>query len=337
MTSGGYQLHRCELNDDALATYDDHTLFQTRGWLNFVAQTQNADIVTADVRDAHGSTVGRFTGLVVRRFGMRILGSPLPGWTTSYMGFNMEHGASRRAALVALKRFAFDDLGCVHIEIADRHADPRDLISEGFRFEQRRFSGYEVDLRDGPEAVFANMSSNRRNKIRKAKRLGVHVEETADPSFAAEYYDQLCDVFAKQRLVPTYGVQRVRALIEHLHPTGRLLLLRARDPEGRCIATGIFPAANHTMYFWGGASWRDGQHFRPNEAIQWYAMQHWIERGVQRYDMCGRGKYKEQYGPSPIFVPKARASRFAVVEHLRQARRRAHEIAQRWAGRRFGR
>ena len=80
------------------------------------------------------------------------------------------------------------------------------------------------------------------------------VEEAQDLAFADDYYAQLKDVFAKQSLVPTYEVERVRELIKNLLPTGMLLLLRARDQEGNCIATGIFPAMNKTMYFRGGAS-----------------------------------------------------------------------------------
>jgi len=74
--------------------------------------------------------------------------------------------------------------------------------------------------------------------------------------------------------VPTYGVDRVRALIRNLHPTGRLLLLRARDPEGKGIATGIYPGMNDVAQFWGNASFRSGQQWRPNETLHWYAMRY---------------------------------------------------------------
>ena len=70
--------------------------------------------------------------------------------------------------------------------------------------------------------------------------MGVVVEEARDDAFADDYYAQLVEVFANQGLTPTYNVARVRLLIKHLLPTGCLLLLRARDPERRCIATGIF-------------------------------------------------------------------------------------------------
>ena len=106
------------------------------------------------------------------------------------------------------------------------------------------------------------------------------VEEASAAGFADEYYAQLQDVFAKQGLRPTYGVDRVRELIRCVHPTGRLLLVRALGPEGEPIASGIFPAMNRTAYFWGGASWRSHQILRPNEAIFWFAMRDWKARGM---------------------------------------------------------
>ena len=71
--------------------FSDRVIFQTREWLEFVARTQGAEPVVAAVVDG-GSTVGYFTGLTFRRFGLRILGSPFPGWTTESMGFNLSRG-----------------------------------------------------------------------------------------------------------------------------------------------------------------------------------------------------------------------------------------------------
>jgi len=109
----------------------------------------------------------------------------------------------------------------------------------------------------------------------------------------------------------------VRELIRAIHPTGMLLLLRARDDNGRCIATGIFPAMNQTMYFWGGASWRQDQPLRPNELIQWYAIKYWKERGINRYDMGGGGEYKRKYGGSEIAIPWFRKSKYHSISTLR--------------------
>jgi len=310
--------------------YPDRVIFQTREWLAFVADAQTAEPVIAAVRSGT-DTVGFFTGLLVRRFGIRILGSPFPGWTTSSMGFNLEEGASRREAAVALVRFAFGSLGCMHLELKDRLLGVDDVAGLGFRFEPT--VTFEVDLASEEDLILGRMSSACRRAIRKSEKVGVQVEVASPAGFAEEYHAQLVDVFAKQALVPTYGVDRVGRLIEHLHPTGRLLLLRARGPDRTSLATGIFPAFNRTAYFWGGASWRSGQIHRPNEAIFWYAMRYWRERGVTVLDMGGGGDYKRKYAPTEHSVPFFRVSRVRGLELLRDAAQRARSRSQERAGR----
>src|SRR5690606_120796 len=206
---------------------------------------------------------------------------------SGYQGFNLTPDASRVEAYRALRSFAFSELGCLHVEVTDRHTQPEQLAAAGYVVDNGGWAGYEVDLSPPLDAVFAAMKQSARTACRKAERLGVTVEPADDSQFAFDYYAQLEDVFAKQGLVPTYGVDRVQALIKHLLPTGRLLLLRARSSAGICVATGIFPAANGTMHFWGGASWRKHQNLNPNEALHWGAIRYWKERGCNRYDLLG--------------------------------------------------
>jgi hypothetical protein len=103
-----------------LNTFEDRTLFQTSDWLAFVKRTQKAEPVFASLQDG-SRTLGYFSGLIVRKFGLKILGSPLPGWTTSYMRMNLSQGVSRRLGLEAVVRLAFEELDCVHVEIMDRN------------------------------------------------------------------------------------------------------------------------------------------------------------------------------------------------------------------------
>jgi CelD/BcsL family acetyltransferase involved in cellulose biosynthesis len=304
-----------------LATFEDRFVFQTPEWLAYVAETNDAEPVVAAVRDG-ASTVGWFTGLIVRRFGVRILGSPFPGWTTGYMGFNLEPGVDRTEALAALAPFAFGELGCLHVELRDRRIAFGQAA--GLGYDERVFTTFDVDLTPDEETVFGRMSSACRRAVRKAEKSGVTIEEATDEGFAAEYHAQLVDVFAKQDSTPTYGVERVEALVRHVLPSGNLLLLRARDPEGACIATGIFPAFGDTMYFWGGASWRTGQILRPNEAIFWHAVRHWMARGVTTYDMGGGGEYKRKYGGHEVTVPTLSRSRLPGLGSLRDLAERAY-------------
>ena len=292
----------------------DRTVFQTPEWLSFIARTQNAEPVVAALKSGT-ATLGYFTGLIVRKFGVKVLGSPFPGWTTSYMGFNLLPKIPRSTAMSALTSFAFGELGCAHLEVMDRQATVETCAPPAWS--HRFLTGFEINLTQAEEALWSNLSSACRRCIRKGQKNGVVVEEAQDLDFAVEYYRHLEDVFAQQSLVPSYGLDRVQELIKALLPTGRLLLLRARDCDGNCIATGIFPAMNQTMYFWGGASYRKSQILRPNEAIQWYALRYWKDRGIKLYDMGGGGRYKSKYGSSPISVPWFSQSKYPVIAHAR--------------------
>ena len=309
--------------------FEDRTVFQTREWVRFVSESQRAAPVLAELHDG-GEVVGYFTGLTFSRFGVKVLGSSFPGWTTPYMGFNLIVGASRSAALQALEMAAWDVLKCLHMEVSDPYFSVED--GRGLGFEVDSYASYRTDLTKPEEEIFGAMDSACRRCVRKAEKSGVVVEEAHDAAFADDYYTQLQDVFAKQGLVPTYKIDRVRSLIAHLEPTGRILLLRARDAQGKCIATGIFPGYNKIAEFWGNASFRHSQILRPNEAIHWYAMRYWKRRGVAVYDWGGGGTYKEKYGCVVHAVPWFTKSRYAVVSKLRDGAKKAFEQKQRFLG-----
>lgn len=338
MLSRGLTVERVPLPEVPWAELDrrpDRTVFQTLPWLDFLAETQGAEPVVAQVRSG-GDVVGWFTGAIVRYGGVRFLGSPLKGWTTSYMGFNLDDPSCSAPAMTALRTFAFRDLGCLHLELLDRHTDvPRDDPPPGYR--AWRLSGVEARIDLSDDDLLGRMTKNGRRDVRRALRNGIVVEEVdpiAQPGFASEYYEQVSEAFAKRSLAPTYSVDRVEAMIRHLHPSGNVVLLRARDPDGRPVATGLFPGlAGAAAVFWMGGSRRESQHLLPNEALMWTALRTWRDRGAVTFDFGGGGKYKHKYGGQPAVVPWFRASRWEVLEHARTGVQRMVRLSQRRAGR----
>jgi len=312
-----------------LDRFADRTVFQTREWVQFISDAQCATPVIAELREGR-EVAGYFTGLTFTRLGVRILGSSFPGWTTPYMGFNLVPGASRMAALAAVEEMAWGSLKCLHMEVSDPCFTIEDGKALGFAGEF--YNSYRTDLRKSEEEIFDGMDSACRRCIRKAEKSGVTIEEAHDHAFADEFYAQLADVFARQMLVPTYAVDRVRTLIKYLEPTGRILLLRARDSGGNCIASGIFPGFNKIAEFWGNASFRASQIMRPNELIQWYAMRYWKRRGVEIYDWGGEGTYKEKYGCVAYRVPWFTKSRLNLISKLRGEAKKMFARKQRFLG-----
>ncbi len=308
------------VNEEELDAYPDRFITQTIAWVKFLAHTQKADPVIAALR-VGGRNMGYFTGLIVERFGLRILASPYRPrlWTTMYMGFNLKPGVSRAGAVQALKELAFDTSKCQHLILGDRYLTDADYDPR--EFETTIHPGYEIDLTLSEDQLFRNMKHACRGCVRKANKCGVIVEEADDSQFVEDYYAQIVDLCACKRAIPDFGCNHVKALIYYLRPTGRLLLLRAINKEGFCIATGIFSAMNRTVLFWGSASWRCHSDVRPNEALMWYAMRYWKARGMSRLDMGGEGDYKVKYGARPIFTRIIELSKNAYVRRLRDTAR----------------
>ena len=327
------RLEPSEIDWARLDSFSDRVIFQTQAWLNFVSETQNGEPVVAEISNESG-TVGYFSGVMLRKAGIPILGSSFPGWTTPYMGFNLAPGVSRASLLPVFEGWVCRELKCLHFEISDLNFTPEDATGLGFT--QAAYETYRTDLMQSEDELFSRMTSACRRCIRKAEKSGVSIEEENDESFADEYYEQLKDVFAKQGKTPTYGVDRVRSLLRHVLPSGNLLLLRARAADGTCIGTGIYPGLNKTAEFWGNASWREHQHLRPNETLHWYAMRYWKSRGAEMFDWGGGGEYKEKYGAAPLRVPWFYKSRYKWVgtarDHLRSLYYRARPLIGRLSG-----
>lgn len=305
-----------DVNWDALDAFPDRMFSQRRGWLEFVAKIAEGTIIIAELKEGL-ETLGYFSGILFYRFGMPILGSPFKGWTTSYMGFNLRPGVPRREAVKALKRFAFHEVGCLHLEVRDRYLTMEDVagVDSDITIEPTYITPLCLD----EDKIFSRMKSACRRCIRKSEKMGLTIEEASPHAFADEYYEQVIDVFSKQKLKPPYGKQYVQDLIDHVYPSGDALLLRAKTAEGQKIASAIYFGCKEHSLFWGNGSLRSHQILRPNESLHWYALRYWKRRGMKYHDWCGPNDYKLKYGPEFCEVPRVRMSRFRAIKWGRDA------------------
>jgi hypothetical protein len=289
----------------------------------------------AEIQDGP-QLVGHFVGATSRRFGLRVLGSPLSGWGTSKMGFLLRPGASHVEAADALLDFAYGDLGCVHIELWDRRMRLDQTATTRYSVSPR--DTWEVDLVGTEEEVLTRVHSRTRTYIRRAPKTGLLIEEVTGAGFADEYHRQLVDVFTSSALVPTYGVERVRSLIEHVEPSGQLLMQRVRDPDGQPIASLITLGRHARATLWGLAWYRSAAKLHPIEPLQWAAMMRWRERGAAVYDLDGAALGKAKFGGDRITEARLHHSRHATLEIGRDAVRRLfygrQRLVGRWRGRR---
>ena len=310
---------------EKVKSFGSLNIFQTKSWIDFIIRTQNGEPIIIEIKD-NGKLSGYFFGLIIKKLGFKVLGSPLRGWTTSYMGFILKNNLVRVEILKDFTSFVFDKLKCVHFEIMDRNITVQSCKEHNLKYEV--FSSFEVDLSGTVEENFYKLSKNCRRDVRRAERNGVIVKISNDKDFVLDYYNQLKDVFKKQSLNPTYSFKRIESLVQSFYKSDNLLLLKAFNDKHKCIATGIFPNFNGKMFFFGGASYRKFQNLLPNEALIWHAMKYGIENNIHTFDMGGGGHYKRKYGGKIITVPWIRKSKYKIFSELRNVAKKLYKVKQ---------
>lgn len=303
-----------KINMEEYYGFKKKVLFSTKEWLNYIEVNQKAMPII--VRIIEGPNfVGYFTGFIFSKFGVKIVGSPFNGWTTGYIGFDVMDDYDKVKLIEPLSTFLFKTYKCLYIQIADRFIEENQLKNTKIKYIMNKSIELIIDKTD--EELFKVFKTDCRNYIRQFEKRGANIETArADEQFATEYCEQLQEVFAKQGLVPTYGVEKVLDLFKSLN-NDQLLCLRVRDPEGKCIATTIFVGYNERFYFWGAASFREFQFYRPNEYMIWYAIKYFREKGYKYFDMYGERPYKNKFGPEKISYPCIMIAKYPILIKFR--------------------
>ena len=132
------------------------------------------------------------------------------------------------------------------------------------------WQAFVINLYPDPEIMWRNISSKCRNRIRKARKNGLVVENCEDPAFIDEYYSQLKEVFTRQNLSPRHSIALIESLYRHLTPNN-LFTLRVKYGK-ETVATGLFIHDNHTVSSFGIASRTKYLHLCSNELLNWTVM-----------------------------------------------------------------
>src|SRR5208283_5160261 len=101
--------------DARIADYESAHLFHRRAWLDYLAESQGAEIRYWAIRES-GRTVGYFCAGIFNKGPFRILGSPLKSWGTNFMGPAVNSDFCAEAFLRALDELAASE-GIAMLEI----------------------------------------------------------------------------------------------------------------------------------------------------------------------------------------------------------------------------
>lgn len=299
-------------NWEMIEHHPDAMVCHSRAWFSFLEETQKIEPVVLKIHDQSGESF--FCGGIVRKFGLKILGSPFPGWTTSYMGFL--GSIDRIAAMTAVQDYAFRNLGVIQFECLDAGCSLEKVQQENWK--HRVFQNFLLDLSVSPEQLRSGLEKNAKSSLSAAKHRGVVVTlNPPDVEFAAVYYKQLEIAFARQGLRTTYSQERLNALLSALRKSNRVLTGWSKNEKGEVIATNISVGNQNRASLWGAALDRSHARLQPTEILQWEIVLEWQRRGSKSFDFGGAGEYKRKYGGDRIETPFVRFSKYPALESLR--------------------
>lgn len=275
----------------------DTMLFTSKKWIDFLIETTRGKPIFIEIYDLDLKHIGYFTGIIIKKLGIKILGSPFKGWSTPYMGFDISKTQLTAELINQTIDFIFKTVKVHYIEISEYKLiyNSEKLIASR-KIIYRKCNTLILDVTPEEDILFVNFKSDVRNFVRQFEKRGAYVQ-IVDPNeeFAERYYDQLKDVFKKQNLVPTYNEAKVKSLMRNLK--GNIICAEVCSPDGKSIASVIILFYNKFAYYWGGASYKEYQKYRPNEALQWYIIKLLHKNFFENYDMIGVRPYKMKYKP----------------------------------------
>src|SRR3546814_14079660 len=76
-------------------------------------------------------------------------------------------------------------------------------------------------------------------------------------------------------------------------------------------------------------------HFRPNQALHWYAMRYWKARGVHLHDWGGTGDYKKNDGPDEYRYIRQYRSALPWLDQVRGPALKSYKKLRAWRSRRL--
>ena len=145
-------------------------------------------------------TTGYFPCFILSKGPFRILGSPMIGWLTDFMGPIVNKGFNQQGFLDALEKYCRSQK-IDQLELSNPVLDIDIMRSQGFRC--KKGATYHVRLSPDEEVMWRNFKEKSCHwAINKAKKNNLIVEDTDDPKIINEYYDQLQDVFSKKHIAP---------------------------------------------------------------------------------------------------------------------------------------
>jgi hypothetical protein len=154
---------------------------------------------------------------------------------------------------------------------------------------------YLIDLQRSPEDLWKSLHSNVRTNVRKARRMGVTVQEVTSPDQVPMVYTVLEKVYDHIQ-VPLSPLSLFKAAFEILHPRGMIKFFVA-CVDGAYVGAAVRLLYKGTIYAWYAGSIRDYARYKANDLLNWHVLEWGAQEDFKCFDFGGAGRPDQDYGP----------------------------------------
>jgi Acetyltransferase (GNAT) domain len=229
----------------------------------------------------------------------------------------LDRRTDKIAASQALVRGLLEEAGSSDlIQIYSWAWDPLPTLDKlGFRF-QHWDGPVLLDLTLPLDQLFAELDKKRRNNVRFAIKNGLEFSEISEEKDFLAYYQE---VYCHWRDTPRKQVEGAETSLEgfarrfKLGGNRKLFVAKA---QGKTAAGAFFRLQTGGLFeFAAGSSLDEFLGLKPNDFLQWKAIE-WAQRtGFLNYSLGGSGQFHRQFGGVVASVNRYRADRTWLRQH----------------------
>lgn len=317
-----------DINLEEFNGFENKSVFTSIEWLRFLEEDSKGEIVILRITEGT-DLMGYLSGLIVRKFSIRIFGSPFKGWSTRFMSFDLIDPGNIKRLIKPTMDYLFHNLKCHYVEMVDRNLTPQD--QKDIPYETQVVTSLEIPINRSDEEILASVKRNCRQMIKQFESRGATAEVVQpDEAFAQVIHELVCQVFARQNLAPTFSLEKIQRMLKHLGPTGQVVCVTAKDPQGEIIGAYIGCGMSKRCFGWCIASRQDALWYRPNEYLFWTGMRFCRGHGRETYDFSGVAEYKYKWNPQETAYLRIMAGKYPFLIPLRNGAKSLY-----WKGRKI--
>lgn len=255
------------------------TCFDRAAWLNAQRLYLKQKIRAVGIYD-QDALVGGMTLLEVQHWGIR--GARRP-WATPFNHLFLMDTLSPQRTRECVSVLMNKILTRYHlVSVTTSYLDPSTGLYESSAHQTRTKATILLDISDST-TLWKRFQSELRNRIRKARKIGIVIREAES---LEEFYTLYINLFAaKGRRVP-YSKDQFCAFCQAIETSGEGRVFEARDAQGRLHVAALITWDTHAGYYTLSASHPELRKSGANSLLLWEICQRLSSR-IRRFDLVG--------------------------------------------------